>query len=103
MKIVLVEPFTKEERETHFWHSELDDYWCCETSERKWNTKLKNKGWELIEEGRNSADNWVYSVWKAPTFSLRVRSTEKSQRTMTEEHKAKLLEGLANAKSARQS
>lgn len=103
MKIVGTEAYCKEERETHFWHSELDDYWCCETSERKWNTKLKNKGWELIEEGRTPAGNWVYSVWKAPSYALGIRSVEKIQRVMSEEHKAKMLEGLAKAKSGQKS
>ena len=87
MKTVLTESYCKEERETHFWHDEIDDHWECETSERKWNTKLQKAGWTLKEEGRNADGNWVYSIYEAPPFALSVRSATKVKREMTDEQK----------------
>ena len=85
MKQVFIDSYCKEERETHFWHDEVSNIWCCETSERKWNTKLQKAGWILTEEGRNADGNWVYSVYEAPSFALSVRSAVKVKREFTEE------------------
>lgn len=99
MKIVATDSYSKEERETHFWHDEIDDRWTCETSERVWNTKLQRAGWTLVEEGRNGKDQWVYSVYEAPSYALSVRSATKSKRAMTDEQKQMLSERLSLARS----
>lgn len=87
MKIVATDSYSKEERETHFWHDEISDKWSCETSERVWNTKLQRAGWTLVEEGRNGKGQWVYGVYEAPSYALSVRSAVKAKREMTEEQK----------------
>ena len=99
MKQVFIDSYCKEERETHFWHDEVSNIWCCETSERIWNTKLQRAGWNLKEEGRNDKNQWVYSVYEAPSFALSVRSATKSKRAMTDEQKQMLSERLSLARS----
>lgn len=99
MKIVSIDSFCKEERETLFNHDEIDDKWTCETSERVWNTKLQRAGWTLIEEGRNGKGQWVYSVYEAPSYALSVRSAVKAKREMTEEQKQALADRLSTARN----
>ena len=101
MKTVLVDSFTREKRETLFNHDEVSDKWICETSERTWNTKLQKAGWTLIEEGRNSKGNWVYSIYQAPSFALSVRSAVKVKREMTEEQKQAARERMITLQSKR--
>lgn len=99
VKIVLTSPYFKEERETHFFHSELDgDEMIVETSERVFNTKMRKQGWNLIEEGRTASGKWVYSVYKVPMRAVGIRSPEKIKREMTEEQRNAARERLANAR-----
>ena len=100
MKKVTLSSYSREERETHFWHAEIDgDVITVETSERYWNTRLRKQGWELKEEGRTPTGKWVYSVYEAPIYALSVRSAKKIKREMTEEQRQAARERMANIRS----
>ena len=104
MKRVTTIPYCKEERETHFWHAEIDgDVITVETSERYWNTKLKKQGWHLKEEGRTADGRWVYSVYEAPIHALSIRSSVKVKREMTEEQRQAARERMANIRKKKDS
>ena len=99
VKRVTTMPYSKEERETHFWHCELDgNVLSVETSERYYNTKMRKHGWKLVEEGRTPEGKWVYSVYEVPLHALSIRSAEKIKREMTDEQKAAARDRLAKAR-----
>ena len=99
VKRVTVSAYSREERETHFWHAEMDgDVVFAETSERYYNTKMKKQGWKLKEEGRTISGKWVYSVYEVSMHALSIRSANKIKREMTDEQKSAARDRLAEAR-----
>lgn len=102
VKRVVCSAYCREERETHFWHAEMDgDVVTVETSERVWNTKLRKHGWKLVEEGRTVEGKWVYSVYESRQGALSIRDNEKRQRDMTDEQREAARQRLMDARNKR--
>lgn len=83
----------REERETHYHYTDGDPYIFCDTTIPKDIRRLQSKGWLMISCDRYSDGTLVAAKFKAPVncFTARAYDANKPKRTISEEHKQKLL------------
>lgn len=97
------EKLMKEERETIYLFNEADSCWIADSSIPRDIRQLERKGWEKIDEQLYSDGSIMSARFKAPRKYLSIRqygeSSYVSSRTMSEEHKAKLLNSRNRLKS----
>lgn len=88
---------TREEQETHYYLSAVDDFVFCDTSILKDIHKLEKQNWIKIKEETYPDGTIMAATFKAPRSCLspRVYNPEKPKKIMTDEHKAKLLGALS--------
>lgn len=86
---------SREEQETHFYMSAMSDDVFCDTSIPKDMRKLEKKGWIKVEEQFYDDGTLMAAKFKAPRNCLSIRNynPDKPKKVMSEEHKARLMEG----------
>jgi hypothetical protein len=84
---------TRVERETHYYYTDGDPSIFCDTTIPKDIRRLQAKGWEMVHCDKYEDGTLVAAKFKAPSNSLTPRSwqPDKPKRTLSEEHKQKLL------------
>jgi hypothetical protein len=84
---------TREERETHYYYTDGDTSIFCDTTIPKDIRRLQSKGWQMVSCDKYEDGTLVAAKFKAPSNSLTPRShrPDKPKRTLSEEHKQKLL------------
>lgn len=92
---------TKEERETIFRIDEIDSQWIADSTIQKDINKLKRMGWILVNEQFYSDGTVMAAQFKAPRKCLSMRKFDpnKPKRSLSDEHKQKLLSALKQSRN----
>lgn len=84
---------TYQDEETGEWLVEL------ETNISKYDNKCRKQGWIQKRVTYHTDGSWVSSAWVAPAKAISIRQAFPNKREMSEEHKARLREGLAASRN----
>lgn len=87
---------SRNERETHYLYTDGDSTCICCTTIPKDIRKLISKGWTMLSCDKYADGTIVAAKFQAPAnlISPRQHNPNKAKRTITEEHKRKMLSAL---------
>lgn len=87
---------SRQERETHYLYTDGESTCICDTTIPKDIRKLISKGWAMLSCDKYADGTIVAAKFQAPANLITPRqySPNKAKRTITEEHKRKMLSAL---------
>lgn len=97
----MAEKLTQSEQETHILIGRTDSQWEVTTSIPKDIRRLMKMGWEIKHRTYDSDGELIEVTFTAPRKAITFRNANPTKRTISEEHKARLLAAAEEARMKR--